>query len=349
MEQSYFHRVQKVTPTRFWINNPTLSEAEAAIGAGAEYCTTNPTYASKMLLHPEMKGMGMRLLRRIVDREENDSLAASRIQREMVQLIMPPFMKIHEKSGGTRGWVSIQGDPVKEDDPAEILRDAEAGLGLERNYIAKIPVTVSGLSAIATLAGEGVPIIATEVMSLSQAVHAAETYAQAIGSLKKAAPLFLTHITGIFDQRLGQWAEETGTVLSGEALRYAGFLAGRKQYRIIKERNYPVTLLGGGARSLHHFTDFVGADMHITINWKGTADRLIESDPPVENSIDRIISESIAEELLEKVPLFRQAWTEEGLGPEEFCDYPPVVLFRTMFLEGWEKLLKIVREARHGK
>ena len=32
---TYFHRVSKQTPTRFWVNNPTLTEAKKAIEAGA--------------------------------------------------------------------------------------------------------------------------------------------------------------------------------------------------------------------------------------------------------------------------------------------------------------------------
>ena len=46
--KGYFHTVARLTPTRFWINNPTLREARQAIEAGAVACTTNPTYAAKM-------------------------------------------------------------------------------------------------------------------------------------------------------------------------------------------------------------------------------------------------------------------------------------------------------------
>jgi len=52
MAKLYFHRVQMETLTRFWVNNPTIKEAQLAIDAGAVSCITNPTYASKMLFHP---------------------------------------------------------------------------------------------------------------------------------------------------------------------------------------------------------------------------------------------------------------------------------------------------------
>jgi transaldolase len=346
MKNGYFHRVQAETPTRFWVNNPTINESVLAIEAGAEYCTTNPTYAAKMLRHPEMKAIGKTLLAKAVKDFSDDSLAAACVQRNIVRQIMPVFMDIYRKSEGTKGWVSIQGDPEKEDDPEEILREAELGLKLEKNYIAKVPVTGSGIAAIRTLSSDNVPVIATEIMSLSQAVNICEVYSEAVRGKNNPAPIYVTHITGIFDQQLGEWKKKSGADITDEVLWYAGLLAGRKQYRILKERKYPVTILGGGARGLHHFTEFVGADMHITINLSGTADRLIESNPPVENKFDKPVSGKIVEELLEKVPTFKAAWEEDGLSVDEYADFPPVALFRSMFLEGWHKLLTEVKEYR---
>ena len=48
----YFKRVSSLTPTKFWINNVTIKEANMAIEAGAVGCTQNPSYTWKMLNHP---------------------------------------------------------------------------------------------------------------------------------------------------------------------------------------------------------------------------------------------------------------------------------------------------------
>ncbi len=346
MNNSYFHQVHAQTPTRFWVNNPTLKEAALAIEAGAEYCTTNPTYASKMLNHPEMKALGKEILNKAVHQEDDDSLAASLVQSLLAEKLMHEFKGVYEKSGGRKGWVSIQGDPVKEDDPSEILREAGFNRKLGANYIAKIPVTASGIEAIRQLAAEGVPIIATEVMSLSQAVNVCEAYTEAVSGLASPAPIYVTHITGIFDESLMNWKKESGADVDDAVLAMAGFLTGKKQYQVLKERQYPVVMLGGGARGLHHFTDFVGADMHITINWKGTADKLIEHSPPVEDLFSRKVEDSVTAELLDKVPDFKAAWDEDGLSVDEYGSFPPVMLFRSMFLRGWEDLEAKVREAR---
>ena len=347
MNSGYFHRVQNETPTRLWVNNPTASEAVEAIKAGAEYCTTNPTYGIKMLNHPEMEQAGRRILQEVLTEERDDSLAASKIQARLADILMKVFLPVYNQSEGTRGWVSIQGDPEKEENPSEILREADENLSLGKNFIAKVPVTSSGLRAIEELSANNIPVIATEVMSLSQAVHACETYVKAVSGKKKPAPIYVTHITGIFDQHLGEWKKNTGADISDEILYYAGILAGREQYRVIKERKYPVTILGGGARGLHHFTEFVGADMHITINWKGTGDQLILQNPPVVNRFFQPLEKKILDELLEKVPVFFQAWDEHGLKEEDFGDFPPVQLFRSMFLEGWNQLKETIRRYRN--
>jgi transaldolase len=347
MANTYFHQVHSKTPTRFWVNNPTPNEALMAIEAGAEYCTTNPTYASKMLKNSETMGACREIMKEILQKEPDDSLVVSQLQSRIVKKIMDAFLPVYEKSNGTRGWVSIQGDPEKEDDPSEILREAEKNLKLSKNYIAKVPVTKSGISAIAELSQNDVPVIATEVMSVAQAVQVSEIYTDIAVKRRNPAPMYVTHITGIFDQHLAEWKKNTGAEVSDEILWYAGILAGRKLYSIIKEREYPVVILGGGARGLHHFTEFVGADMHITINWKGTADKLIKDNPPVENRFDVPIKESITRELLEKVPVFKAAWEENGLRDDEYSDFPPVGLFRSMFLDGWREAKAAVQEARY--
>ena len=51
--------------------------------------------------------------------------------------------------------------------------------------IAKIPVTAAGLKAIEYLIGEDVPIIATEVMAISQAITVCKLYERACEKLNK--------------------------------------------------------------------------------------------------------------------------------------------------------------------
>jgi transaldolase len=104
-------------------------------------------------------------------------------------------------------------------------------------------------------------------------------------------------------------------------------------------------MLGGGARGTHHFTEMVGGAIHLTINWN-TAEELLDSDPPVVPRIGAETPGSIIDELCYKLPDFRRAFLEEGLAREDFKDYGPLQYFRSMFVQGWDVLLRNIRERR---
>jgi transaldolase len=185
-------------------------------------------------------------------------------------------------------------------------------------------------------------MIATEVMAIPQAIAVCEMYQRVSAQCKKNPPFFLTHITGIFDDHMKNVVKQENIDIAADILWQAGCIVARKQYKILKERNYPGIMLGGGARGLHHFTEFVGSEMHITINWKGTADKLIEMNPPVVYRMETPAPQYVIDELLEKVPDFRKAYLVDELSIKEFEDFGPVTLFRNMFIKGWKDLEQVI-------
>ena len=100
------------------------------------------------------------------------------------------------------------------------------------------------------------------------------------------------------------------------------------------------------ARGFKHFTELVGYDMHITINWKNFADILVEENQPVISRYGTETPEAVTEELLANVPDFKRAYYEDGLSTEEFQDFGTVALFRSMFLDGWNGLKKAIDELK---
>ena len=64
MKDGYFHRVHRLSPTKFWINNPTTKEVQLALEAGALGCTNNPSFSFKMLEHPEESARALKLSER---------------------------------------------------------------------------------------------------------------------------------------------------------------------------------------------------------------------------------------------------------------------------------------------
>ena len=336
----YFERVHRLTPTRFWVNNPTISQARLAIEAGTIACTTNPTYTAKMLKSDEMRPILMKEILRLKAEGLTASEIAAKTQRYAVKLLMDEFAKLHKEDPSRMGYVSIQGDPTLEHDPANIIKEAEADMQLGENAIAKIPVTEAGIKAIEYLAAKNVPIIATEIMSVSQCIAVCEAYKRSKGT----APFFVTCIAGIFDDCLKNQYKENKFEIEPDILFQAGCVLMRRQYRMMREKQLPGILLGGGARGLHHFTEFVGGVCDITINWKGTADLLLEADAPVINRMDTPTPEYVLDELL-KIPTFAKAYTVDGLSEKEYADFPPVELFRSQFEAGWADLIKEIENA----
>lgn len=343
MSVGYFHRVTKETPTRFWVNNPSGPDMELALAASAINVTTNPSYCSRLITNePEyIRGVIDTLIKEIDD----DDIAADRIYQEAALRVMKKFFPLYERSEGVYGYVTIQGDPRADEDPDAIVNAALQCSKLGKNFMAKIPVTLAGTQAIDTLVARDIPICATEVFSLSQAIYICELYQRAAKKCAKDPPFYVTHITGIFDEYLAEKVKREGIEISPEVFAQAGCAVARKEYQILKRRGYETTMLDGGARGTHNFTELVGGDVHITINWS-TARELIEADGPVISRIEAQIPRPVLDELTAKLPDFRKAFYEDALSLEEFKDYGPVRLFRSMFLAGYDALLREIAERR---
>jgi transaldolase len=343
MAEGYFHRLHRETPTRLWINNPTLEEADQAIAAAAISCTTNPSYAARVIKMEPRRAM--RSIREVIQENPDDRHAADRAQQKIVKAIMEKFLDLYERNPGRQGLVSIQGDPHGDDDADQLVDEALGFRKLSKNFITKIPCTAVGLKAFEKLIPEDMPIIATEVFAMAQAIEVCELYQRVSQRCGKHPPFYVTHISGIFDECLAKTAEREGIQISPQALAQAGCTVARKQYAMMRKRGYDITLLGGGARGTHHFTEMVGGALDVTINWS-TADEIIKSDPPLTSRIDASTPQAVIDELCDKLPDFRKAYHDDGLAIEEFADFAPLQYFRNMFVKGWDTLLESIREQR---
>lgn len=341
--QNYFHRLHAETPTRLWINNPTLEEADLAIAAGAISCTTNPAYSARVIKTEPLRAMTA--IREAIQRCPDDARAADIAQQRLVRQIMEKFLDLYDHAPRRQGLVSIQGDPHRDDDPDHIVDEALHFRKLMKNFITKIPCTTAGLKAFERLIPEDVPIIATEVFAMAQATAVCELYHRVSRQCGKHPPFYVTHISGIFDECLAKIVEREGIEVSPGALAQAGCILARRQYTMMRSRGYDVTLMGGGARGIHHFTELLGGAVHVTINWS-TAEEILQTDPPITFRIDATAPQAVVKELCAKLPDFRKAYLDDGLAVEEFANFGPLQYFRNMFVRGWEELTSAVREQR---
>ena len=335
MKNDYFARVQAYTPTRFWINNVTREQARLAIEHGAVGCTQNPSYVWKMISSEEGTYVNA-LVKKIIAEEPDDNKALVWLQRELVGAVAGVFKPMYDASNGKQGYVSIQGDPFRED-AESILDFARFNRKAGENIMCKIPVVPSGLAAIEQLIKECVPINATECMAVRQVLDVCEIYEKTTKNMTNPAPLYFSVITGIFDQYIRQTVAEQNISIPEDYVYQGGMAVAKKIYEIVKQKGYNCHFIGGGARGLHHFTEMVGADCAVTINWQGTADRLLEEDQPAMSRFFNPVDTIVVDTLCDKIPDFRKAYEIHGIMPEEYEDYGPVVLFRSSFEDAWKK------------
>ncbi len=344
----YFYRVEHETPTRFWINNPTIHEAKMAIGEGAVGCTTNPSYVSKLLAAPEERKIIRQFVDLLAPYVSDDHTLAGIVQRLAVARLSSLFMPLYTSSENTKGFVTIQGNPFTEDEEENIFSEGLEARKINPNIMVKIPVTLPGIGALKKLINMNIPVMATEIMGVSQMISICESYQNISSAAGRTPPFYVTHITGILDDYFKQENGILSDPVSPMVLKQAGITVAKHQYKLMQQRHYPGRMIGGGARKLEDFTEFVGGAMDITINWQGTADLLLEKDFPVESKIHEMPGQAVINELLEKLPGFSRAYNIDGMEPAEFYAFGGVELFRNSFIKGWQILLDYIAERRNG-
>ncbi|MFW5884398.1 MAG: transaldolase family protein, partial [bacterium] len=316
-------------------NNPTVEQAERVAAFGVENCTTNPAYGSKVL--PRLTDADTTdLVREITAAHSDVDEAVDEIQCRLVADILPAFRPAYDASGGRSGFVSIQPNPFRDDDADFILSAAERHRAVGPNVINKIPATAAGITAMRRLFRDGHPVIATEMFSVAQTRAVCEAYIDAAEETGKHPVLFITHITGIYEEFIAENALGDHPEIDAPTLSDACFALARRVHGVMNGYDAGIILLGGGARMLHHLTDYVGSDMHVTVN-PGDIDKLNEADSVEMDAFDRSVDADTVE-MLRAVPEFAQAWNEEGLGVDEFQEYPPVQYFLGSFRKGWDEV-----------
>jgi transaldolase len=343
MPASYFDQLTADTPTRVWVNNPTVEEIGLALAQGAVGSTTNPAYGGNLL--KRAPDQILPIIADCVRSTDDDLRAADLVQQRLVARIAERFRPLHEASGGRLGFVSIQGAPEADTDADHILHEAHEGHAMGPNVAPKIPGTAPGLRAFEALVAEGCPTIVTEVFSLAQFVETSERYLRVAERTGVRPPFFMSPITGIFGDHLKAVAERDGLSVDAADMELAGVALSRECYRVAKERDYPVTLLCGGARIPLDLTGLVGGDLHATINWSTFAE-VMASPVPFARGIDEPLDPAALARLEATFEDFRLAMRLDGLTLDEYEGFGPVQHFRNAFIAGWVKVHEAIAAER---
>lgn len=343
MADHYFERVRTQTGGRYWVNNPTIEEMDLALAHGAMGCTTNPGYGGNLVRRAPAEVLP--IVRESIATSENDETVAELVQERLVGRICERFMPLYERTDRREGFVSIQGAPERDTAGADILAAARSAQAIAPNATPKIPATLPGYEAMEVVVADGGQVIVTEVFSVAQVVETCERWLRVTSQTGIRPPFFMSPITGILGDHLKKLAKRDGLDIPNEAMEMAGVIVGRACYDVVRERDYPVTLLYGGARTELDFSGLVGGDMAATINW-ATAAQLIERDVPVRVSVTDRVDPALVKILTEAFPEMRQALDPGALSVADFEEFGPVQHFRDLFVAGWDSVRAMIADAR---
>ena len=325
MAEGYFHRLHQETPTRLWINNPTLEEADLAIAAGAISCTTNPSYSARIIkMEPDRAA---RAIHAAIQESPDDQRAADIAQQTIVKEIMEKFLPLYDRAPGRQGLVSIQGNPHLDEDPAHIVDEAMRFRKISPELHHQDSLHGGGPESIRAVDSPRIcPSSPRKSLPWRRPARCANC-TSAFPSNAASIPLSTSRTSPAFS--MSAWPKRRSAKASRflrEALAQAGCILARRQYAMMRKRGYDITLMGGGARGTHHFTEMVGGALHVTINWS-TADEIIKADPPITSRIDAAAPQAIVDELCAKLPDFRKAYAGRRIDHRRVRRFRPSPVF----------------------
>ena len=333
--------------TELWNDSCSCKELSYAIENGGCGATTNPVIVFNVLKNelPEWEDT----IRQMVDDNTTwteDDLAWALI-KAMGSKAAHLLDDIFEATHGQRGRISFQTNAKYYRNKDLMIEQAIDLASQVKNSQVKVPASKAGIEAMEELTYRGVSINATVSFTLSQAIAVAEAVERGLLRRKQEGldcswmhPV-CTIMSGRVDDYLKSYYSKTDTMISSEAYEMAGVAVMKKAYEIYKERGYTTKLLVAAYRNLHHFEEFIGGDIILTIPYKWQR-KYNGADVQITDHMSIPVDEKIINELL-KHEEFRKAY-DEDFAPEEFQYYGAFKATIEQFLGGYDSLVQLVRK-----
>ncbi|MDR0450720.1 MAG: transaldolase family protein [Treponema sp.] len=342
MHTTYLSWMAAETNTR-WNNDSAIdAQAEAAMAQGAIGLTINPPLSYEALTTDGSFYEG-RLAR--IDRDLPDDEYAFQALCLVAARFSKKFMPLHQARGGIYGCVRAQVAPNLRADAKGMLDYGERLAAIGGNIMVKIPGSAAGIWALEELAARGIPTNPTVVVTVSQAVAAAEAFERGRErALKAGMPepwSSCAVVMGRLQDYLSALNQERNLGLPAEDLERAVLAVVKRVYRIFKERGYRSWVMPAAFRTPLQVEQLAGGEFCETIHPKiqealaeadkaGRLRRQVFADAPVdEDALKRVSA---------KIPEFAPAYEPQGLKAEQFDRYGALVMTLDGFDQGWRKL-----------
>ncbi len=347
--KSLLHQMACTTATDFWNDSCAEDELVPAIEQGAVGATSNPVIVCNVL-KKEFKTWQPRLLAII---EQNPTLneveVAWKIAEEVATYGARFLYPVFEKRNGLKGRLSIQVNPINYHNAPAMLEQAGHFYSLAPNLQVKLPVTQAGIQAIEEATWRGINITATVCFTVSQAIAVAEAVERGLArrSAYGKSNDGLTPICALMIGRTDDWMRvlyrRGGLNFPEQFCDWAGIACLKKAYAIYQGRGYKTRLLAAAYRSVLHWSEFIGADMALTIT-KEWQEKINHSGVEFRQRIDDPVKKDIVDTLYTCIPDFWSAYDEDGVKIEDFDTYGATARTLRSFIASYYDLVSQVRD-----
>ena len=342
----------KYPNTHIWVDSCSKEDLEYGLSIGVVGATSNPVIVSQVLGRelPDWEDTIRALYAENPEATEDDVawMVLEKMGTRGAEMLRPVF----EQSGGACGKISMQTNIKYYHNWEKMADQATYFHSLAPNIQVKMPISAAGLKAFEEVTYRGVSVNATVSFSVAQAVQLAEAVERGL-KRREAEGLDNSQITpvctimiGRIDDWLKKHVSKESIAVMPEALDWAGIAVFKKAYKIFNERGYRTRLLTAAYRNLHHWYEFIGGDVSMTITapWLKVFDG---SDVEIRRTIDDPVPACWMDELL-KLKQFHLAYDEDAMTPEQFEYYGAFENTLEGFFKGYDTLVQMIRPYQFG-
>jgi transaldolase len=339
------------TPTELWNDSCAVGELRYALEHGAVGATSNPTIVFNVIKQ-ELTDWKDRIAELFAAHPTwTEAQLTWQLIEEMAvrgaQLLRPVF----ERTGGKKGFLSIQTNPENYRTAEALVTQALHFATLAPNIQVKIPATRAGIEAIEEVTAHGISINATVSFTVPQAVAVAEAVERGL-KRREAAGLSIAGVASVCTLmvgRLDDWlkviAEKQGLSPTPGVLDWAGVACMKRAYQLYTKAGYRTRLLAAAYRNHLHWSELIGGDVILTMP-AAYQRRFNASSVEVKPRMDDPVPAEVLAELSRDYPDFRRAYDPHGLEPKEFDSYGATVRTLRTFLGSYFDLIGFVRDLR---
>lgn len=348
MTSNYFQRWTSAYRTEFWHDSAEPAEIRRAASWGATGVTTNPVLMPRAARNSTARwDVEIAAWKRSSPMPSIEEIGWA-IMRGIAQEAAAILRPVYDRTGGQKGSICVQVDPTKHGDAEAMVEQAEVVTTWAPNLLIKLPMTAAGLVALEECAARGISTTATVSFTVPQVLRVGDAYRRGLGRARRAGvDVSRTHsyaviMIGRLDSHLRDVVQEQGLDVSEAAIRLSGEAVAKRAASAFRERKYESVLCFSSVRDYHDPGVVIGGPHVFTIP-RSLEDQILREQTPLDSGIDEPVPQATIDEL-RRIPDFGRAYDDDGMSPDEFAGYGPVVKTLDEFLAGYADMMAFVRE-----